>query len=342
MTSSSVRAIFFVALLLPFAAFADPLRLAAGIVEVQCHPKDESLGRESLRILEKALAEYDSVLPAGDTPIRVTIAASLGEFGRLAGEYGRSHVEGIARPEQGIIVVKAPYLVNEPIDYGSTLRHELLHVLLARNTNPAHVPRWFDEGLAMLVSRELGWDRPLRVGRMYLTRTLIPYRDLNFAFAPLGNETEFGNAYAQAASMTENLRQRLGDARFWELVHALKEEDFEAALLRIGGMTPGDLFDGWRRSLWKVALFGGIVSGFGLFQAMAVLTVILYLRLQVLNRRKMRQWAEEEAGQRRGRIIPWKSFERDMLRDRDSVIWDDDDAFPDDDEWDDEEDDEEP
>jgi len=52
------------------------------------------------------------------------------------------------------VAVRAPYLVEGPASFAGTLRHELLHVLLARNVNLDHLPRWLNEGIAMRYARE--------------------------------------------------------------------------------------------------------------------------------------------------------------------------------------------
>jgi hypothetical protein len=224
----------------------------------------------------------------------VTICRSQDAFRQVAGQYGKARVGGIAKSQAGVIVVKAPYLLPEGQDYRGMLRHELIHVLLARNTDPANVPRWFDEGVAMLVSKELRWESGLRIARMYVTRRLIPYPDLDFAFAPLGDEGLFDDAYAQALSLTQYLRARLGEDRFWGLVRALRTEDFADALRARAGLTPGALYDIWRRSLWKVALITWLVSGFSAFDLMAILVLVAYLRKRRRGRAILRQWEEED------------------------------------------------
>lgn len=205
-----------------------------------------------------------------------------------------ARVGGIAKSPQGVIVVKAPYLLPSGQDYRGMLRHELIHVLLARNTEEANVPRWFDEGVAMVVSQELRWESGLRIARMYLRKRLIPYNELNFAFAPIGDEGLFDDAYAEALSITRYIIDRIGEERFWELVRSMKTISFEEALEKEAGLTPVALYDAWRRSLWKVALFGSLVSGFSAFQLMAILVVVAYLRKRRRGRKLVQQWEEEE------------------------------------------------
>ena len=272
-------------------------RIASGLLEVAYRPADEEVARDCLAVLEKGLAEFSSKLPAGDAPIRVTICRTLEEFNQMAGAYAGVQVGGIAKSQRGAIIVKAPHLLPPGQDYRGMLRHELLHVLIARNTDLANVPRWFNEGIAMVMSRELRWANTMRVAHMYVRRRVIPYPELDFAFAPLGNEMVFGDAYAEAYSMTSHLIDEVGEERFWRVVLALNEMRFDQALWKHAGLTPGALYQDWRRSLWKTALVASLVSGFTVFDVMAILLVMAYFRKRRRGRTILRTWDEEEDGE---------------------------------------------
>lgn len=271
----------------------DARELSRGILQVTHAPQDEALAQETLDVLDKALREFEPHLAAGQAPIQVTICPTQESFRRVAGQYGMARVGGIAKSPQGIIIVKAPYLAPDG-DYSGTLRHELIHVLLARNTDEANVPRWFDEGVAMVLSKELRWESGLRIARMYAMRRLIPYNELNFAFAPIGDETVFGDAYAQALSMTRYIAKCTGPDRFWELVLSMKTMSFEDALRKYADLTPGTLYDKWRQTLWKYAILASLVSGFSIFQVGAILVILAYTRKQHHGRKLVSQWEEEE------------------------------------------------
>ena len=290
----------------PAWAQPGPVQVTGGPFTVEHTAGDTALAQRSLDILEEGLASFSAQLPSGDAPIRVVICHTMSAFTNRAGAYGKAHVGGIARSQQGVIIVKAPDLLPPGEDYGGMLRHELIHVLLARNTNEANVPRWFDEGIAMLVSKELRWESGLRIAHMYARGRVIPYREKNLAFAPLGSEETFGDAYAQALSLSYYLRDKTGEARFWDLLHALKSTPFEEALRQYTGLTPMGLYDGWRKSLWKFALITSLVSGFSAFQLMAILVIVVYLKKRHQGRQLLKQWEEEENDPP---LFTWESVE---------------------------------
>ncbi|HOV76161.1 MAG TPA: hypothetical protein PK967_19575 [Candidatus Hydrogenedentes bacterium] len=285
------------ALALSFPACADEQRLSDGLLTIVHDASDTPLARETIDILKEALAEYTTRLPAGGDPITVYLCRTMQEFKSRAGAYGQARVGGVAKADKGVIIAKTPALLPPSAQFRGIIRHELIHVLLARNTEAAYVPRWFDEGVAMVLSKEMRWESSFEVARMYVQRRLIPYIELNFAFAPIGDESTFGGAYAQALSMTRWLKNRMGEDRFWQLVQSLRTMPFEDAIRVHANLTPAGLDAGWRASLWKVALVASLVSGFSAFQLMAVLAVVAYVYKWRRGQRILRQWEEEEEGE---------------------------------------------
>jgi hypothetical protein len=265
------------------------------LVTIECRESDPALAQQALDILKEALEEFSPRLSSGREPVRVVICHSQGEFARHAGPYAQLVVAGIARAEEGLIVVKAPALLHGGAEFRLTLRHELVHVLLARNVNTDRLPRWLNEGITMMLSGDHRWASSLRVAHMYLEGNLIRYPELAFALEEPGSETEFSDAYAQSLSMTRYLARRLGEERFWALVRALDARSFGRALQETAGLTPYEFWKAWRDSLWNVALASSIVSGLSLFQVMVFLSVWVYLRNRRVGQAILRKWEEEEA-----------------------------------------------
>jgi len=255
---------------------------------------DARFAERSLTVLEAAVEEFGSRLPAGEDPIKVIIAGSLRDFGRETQHFAAGQVSGIARPSESRIVVKSPRLREPGGDFAGTLRHELIHVLLHRNTDTDRLPKWLNEGICMSLANEYRWASPLRVARMFFSGRVIPYARLDYAFMSPGSEMQFGDAYAQALSMTRHMRDTLGEDTFWTVVKDTRDLGFLDAMEQHAGMTPAAFWDDYARSLWWIALIGGLASGSFLGPAW-VLLVIAYLRRRHRDRRILQRWAREEA-----------------------------------------------
>jgi hypothetical protein len=186
-----------------------------------------------------------------------------------------------------------------PGDFGGTVRHELLHILLERNVDTDVMPAWFNEGVCMKASEELRWATSYHVARMYVSGDVMTLSALNSAFRRPGDEHVFGNAYAQSLSLTQWLYEAIGEERFWRLVTDLGPMSFEESLASHAGMTPAELVAGWRDSLWKIALVTSLVSGFTVFNIMAILAVAAYLRRRAKDKRILRRMDREERQWRR-------------------------------------------
>jgi len=280
----------FLALSLPVPAAV----LSADLIQIEYQEGDEAIAQRSRDVLQQALSEFGKYLPHDNQPIRVIIAKTAPEFLKYARRYKSVNVSGGAQSEKSLIAVKAPYLLSPEADYTGALRHELVHILLHRNTDPDNLPRWLNEGIAMSLANEYRWARPLHVARMDKSNRNIEYRYLDYAFQVPGDEMEFNDAYAQALSMTRFMRDRLGDETFWAVVRGTREMSFGDSLRHYTGRSPRDLWEAYRRSLWKVALLGVLVSG-SFFAPAAILVVLVYFKKQRRNRAILDRWAAEEA-----------------------------------------------
>lgn len=279
-----------------------------GIFAIHYEAQDEAAARKAADVLAKAVDEFPEHLPAGEETINVFICGTKEAFARYAGRYAQPKVGGIAKADENLIAVKTRQLVPGQYDYDGTLRHELVHILLARNHNVDELPRWLNEGIAMKLAKEHRWGSAYRVSMMYLQGGIIPYRELTWIFLEPGRETEFGDAYAQSLLMTGYLMERLGDDAFWQLIRDLDTERFGQAMEKRLGMIPPDFLEAWKRSLWIMALIVAIVSGFGLFQAAAILVIMAYIRKRKRGKKVLRQWEEEEReDERYGPVVlPWE------------------------------------
>lgn len=270
--------------------------LARGLFIVEYPANQDVVADRTLSILENAIREYDAVLPAGDTPIRVVVVDVPAEFERYAVHFAGLDVTGLAQPGSDLIIVKAPRLRLPGGDYTGTLRHELVHLLLYRNIDYANMPQWLNEGLAMSLSNEFYWQSLFKVASMFVNNRIIPYRLLDNSFYSPSDQMQFNDAYAQSLSMTRHLRDLLGEERFWQLIHALAEQPFPKAMSDIAGMTVLEFWGGYERALWKYAVIAAMASGF-FFQPAAILLIIAYIRRRRIARNLYKRWEVEEAAE---------------------------------------------
>ena len=276
--------------------------LRDGPLVVEYAAEDQDAASRALRELKETAAALDAHLPLGDQPVQVFIAPTVSAFQNRAVGFMPGQVSGVADPQRGLITVKSPRLRGARADFLATLRHELVHVALARNTNDAWLPRWLNEGLAMFLAKEYQFATPMTMAMMFFENRMIPYKDLDWAFMNPGQEMEFGDAYAQALSLTRHLYRRLGPEKFWQVVLATRTMPFPDALREHAGFDIREFWNGYMRSLWLVVLIGALASG-SFFAPISVLTIVAWFSVYRQRKQTLAAWEREEEDERLRNLV---------------------------------------
>lgn len=145
----------------------------------------------------------------------------------------------------------------------AVLPHEATHVVLAGNFGEQPVPRWADEGIAVLTEPRDKIDRHLRnLPRHLQDRQLFSLRQLvNMNdYPPPG---QIGPFYAQSVSLVEFLTKEKGPQVFTQFVRDGLRGGYDTALQRhYGYRTFEELERNWKAFAFKdTAGAGGIAQG---------------------------------------------------------------------------------
>jgi len=116
-------------------------------------------------------------------------------------------IAGFARGEKAVIVLFPARVRSYP---NGTLRallhHELTHILVWEATEGRPVPRWFNEGLAIVAAREWGFGDRARSALALLSHPPRSFHQLDRAFS----SADPGPAYALSAELMRRLRAEYG------------------------------------------------------------------------------------------------------------------------------------
>lgn len=227
----------------------------------------------------------------GQTEVRVALGREEYEAMALPGSRPPGWAVALAWPEANVVLVDARTIATP--EGKTTLRHELVHVALGRFGHGW--PRWFQEGVAQMVTRE----RQFATGH-YSTMAIAIATDRLYDFDALRDgfperPSDVEVAYAQSAEFANFLFARHGPEQFGELFDLMSQGvGFEQAFAR-AFHTSIDLEQAeFRRHIalrypWWPVLF---MSGSLLWTASAVLMVIAFVR-------RRRAVAAHRANQRR-------------------------------------------
>ncbi len=125
--------------------------------------------------------------------------------------------------------------------------HEVTHAVLAGRLGGGRVPRWADEGMAILAEAQAHVDMHLRFlprwrtdNALYSVRALIEMRDYPEPHA-------MGVFYAQSVSVVDFLTRHKGGERFVAFVRDGERDGYAASLRKHYGWSFAELDRHWRR-----------------------------------------------------------------------------------------------
>jgi hypothetical protein len=206
------------------------------------------------------------------------------------------YAAGVAYSRLGLVL-----LTDEPVnpsdthDLRTTFRHELAHVALYDAIQGRHVPRWFNEGLAVHLSGENSFARMRALATASIAGNVIPLAELERRFP--NDIVGVPLAYAQSADVVRYLLRTQDQERFKQLIERLRSgQEFDKALYDSYGMDAYNLEREWLESLESRFSFWPVLfSGTMVWTLAVVLVTLAWRRKRQRQNATLRRWAREEA-----------------------------------------------
>ncbi|MEM6797487.1 MAG: hypothetical protein AAF725_26195 [Acidobacteriota bacterium] len=228
-------------------------------------------------------------------PIRVIVAPEGSPEARLAPSWAIAYAVG----EAGIIVMIPNRVPTYPdTDFFQVLRHEILHVLVARAAGRQPVPRWFNEGLAMVGSHE--WQLEDR-GRLVIAAFRRQHASMVEVSEGFGaGSSGAASAYAVSGAFVRYLLEEEGDLVAARILERLSVgESFPSAVRSVTGHSLAELegafwaqLDLWNR--WVPILSSSAL----LWALITALFLIATARRRARDEEIRLRWIAEEDAER--------------------------------------------
>ncbi|MEW5994703.1 MAG: peptidase MA family metallohydrolase [Candidatus Zixiibacteriota bacterium] len=200
-----------------------------------------------------------------------------------------------AIPERGAIVIKSPDKFNVGKSPAELLAHEYAHLVVGHCSGFYSVPRWFDEGVAMLVSTEWTWSDNVAMSKAAVFGEFMPLHKIDMVNR--FNRSQAQVAYAQSYLAVKYLIDNYGSqslARFLDQI--AQGAGADDALLASCGATCAEFeeeFQDYLRARYNVVTLFTDTMFFWL--ALAVIVLIgVFLRYRK-RRQYYKRWEQEEA-----------------------------------------------
>ena len=224
-------------------------------------------------------------------PIRVVLASESSPLARDVPSWVSGYTDGVSN----VVVLLTERTPSYP-DGGleEVLAHEVAHVLIYRASGGRSVPRWFNEGVAMLAGRSYRFRDQTQLALGLLSGEKVPLWKLDDLFA--SDRWQVERAYALSGALVQDLLDRYGtglpSALFSRVASGLS---FDEALRRTTGATLTDVGESfWARQgvlkRWLPILTSTAVLWFGI----TVLAIVAAVKRRREKAAEARAAAEEE------------------------------------------------
>ncbi len=199
-----------------------------------------------------------------------------------------------AFPERKLIAVKSPDKFKTGKSLRELLSHEYSHLLLHHRTGFTRAPRWFDEGMAMLVSFEWDWADNLAMSRAGTFRQFIKLQEIETMNRFSAAKAEM--AYAQSYLAVDYLYRQYGAKQVNRFLDVLKSgQSVDSALNASVGATYSEFeieFENYLSSRYNITSLFMDTIFFWIF--LAFLVFVIWLIKYNKRRQYYKKWAEEE------------------------------------------------
>lgn len=230
--------------------------------------------------------------------VMVRVAPTVSDMARLAPAEAPppEYASGVAYHGMHLVLLSmlAPR-GGDAVDLEEVFRHELVHVALEDAVLGKHVPVWFNEGLAMRLSGEQGWERRGLLWNATLSDTLLPLSELDRSFPR--NSMAVNIAYAESADFMQYLSRRSDQLRFAAMIGRIREgQPFDRAVAEAYGEDLRRLEFQWRGDLEHRFSVIPILTGGGLIWVLVIAGLgVAYVKKRRRTKAILVRWGREEA-----------------------------------------------
>lgn len=197
-----------------------------------------------------------------------------------------------------IILVNGSGAAGERIDIDATFRHELAHVAMDVASGNRGVPRWFNEGFAIMHASEWTADRSTLLSQAAAGGSLTPFEQLERSFPAHHNSASL--AYAQSFHFVRSMKTRYGEDVYSRILERIRENgtSFNDAFAAVTGESIRLSEARWKADLESSSsVFAIFYDEMVLFFGAALLFLVAWLMRRNRNAKRLAEMALEDEAQ---------------------------------------------
>jgi len=269
--------------------------IARSIPQFHIHTPDPKLKQEVEILAQKAYERISTFIEDSLIhPLTIYVAEDEEDFRLKLGSDFPDWGIGAAISRHNLIVLKSPIKFRYNRPFPEVLEHELAHIFLNKKSSGANLPRWIDEGFAMLQSKEWRIGQDITVVRAIFTGSVIPLSQIEDLNHFSGSKAQL--AYTESYLALSYFLDAYGKESFFELLDYLSlGESLDLAFLKTAGSSylgfQAEFLSYLKKRYNFVAIFGDTIL---LWLGLAFLLVFLYFVKRYYNRKTLKRWEYED------------------------------------------------
>jgi hypothetical protein len=227
-----------------------------------------------------------------DAPINIKIAGDKKEYSTWTG--GSSAIlefsQAFYNRNTDTIYLRNPSELKNLVLLRRILLHEYIHHFVMHFwKNP---PLWFNEGMAVYFSNDMGFDRELNFAKNYIMGNSRTLNMMKYSYPR--NRIEWESFYAKSGLAVKYIymKKKVEFYRFWDLANP--KHDFDSAFLNAFQMSAEEFsvqFENYAKTNLRVEIL--LASTGMVWSILPLILIIGVIRKKIKNRRRIKEWEKE-------------------------------------------------
>jgi hypothetical protein len=259
------------------------------------HTRNPKLKQEIEVLAKKVYNDISLFIEDSITqPLTIYVAESEEDFKSRLGPDFPDWGIGVAVSSQNLIILKSPAKFRYGRPFSEVLEHELAHIFLDKKSSGAILPRWIEEGFAMLQSKEWQIGQDILVVRAVFTNSIVPLSQIE-------NLNQFSDSkallsYTESYLALSYFLDEYGKENFFKLLDDLASgESLDLAFIKTTGSSYLGFQNEFSSFIKKRYNWLAFLGDTGLlWVGLAILLVFLYLMKRYYNRKTLKRWEYED------------------------------------------------
>jgi hypothetical protein len=223
--------------------------LTEGNLTLHYYFGDEATQRSVLQLAQDTIDRFSKIEDTTlDFPVKIWVYKTAEDMQpAVASRRGQGDDDSIQT--LGEVGASDTALVSTDTDYLDIVRHELTHVVTGAATRDhlVEIPVWLNEGLSTYAQNQLLPNESNALANAIRSNGVFPITSLGVSTRSTGNAVSL--FYAQSGSIVGFMIDKLGEDKFAQFIHALKDDTVDGALQNVYGFDLLGLENQWRAAV---------------------------------------------------------------------------------------------